>query len=154
MCTPHLSLKYIQEKDKDADVNFEAEPETKKRRGLVRKRTEHVTRGRGRGVRLAIAHETVSEAPVEWARGVVRGRGKGGVGRPSTKVILQKGRIDRQGEEAEFGDNDVVGVPCPKSNEVGKAGKRLPIIKGRGGFICCICSTKYDDEDDLVEEDE
>ena len=69
-------------------------------------------------------------------------------------MILQKGRIDRQGDEAEFGDDDVVGVPCPKSNEVGKAGKRLPIIKGRGGFICCICSTKYDDEDDLVEEDE
>ena len=73
------SLKYIQKKDKDADVNFEAEPETKKRRGLVRKKTKHVTigRGRGRGVRSAIAHETVSKAPVEWGRGVVRGRGRG-----------------------------------------------------------------------------
>ena len=42
------SLKYIQEKDKDADVNFDEEPESKKRRGLVRKKTNKV-KGRGRG---------------------------------------------------------------------------------------------------------
>ena len=44
-------------------------------------------------------------------------------------------------------------MPCPESNKMGKAGEKLPIIKGRPGFICCICTTKFEDEDDLVEED-
>ena len=149
------SLKYIQEKDKDADVNFDEEPESKKRRGPVRKKTDKVKgRGRGRGVRSMIAPQTIFQALVEQGRGVGRGRGRRGGGRPTTKVILEKNRVDRQGDEAEFEDDDVVGVPCPESNEMGKAGEKLPIIKGRSGFIYCICTTKFEDEDDLMGEDE
>ena len=48
-----------------------------------------------------------------------RGRGRGG-GRPTTKLILQKDRVHREGDEAEFDEDDVVSVPCPKSNEMGK----------------------------------
>ena len=98
-------------------------------------------------------HLRLFQAPAEWGRGVGRGIGRRGEGRPTTKVILETNRVDRQGDEAEFEDDDVVGVPCPESNEMWKAGEKLPSIKGRPGFICCICTTKFEDEDDLVGED-
>ena len=39
-------------------------------------------------------------------------------------MILEKNRVDRQGDEAEFENDDVVGEPCPESNEMGKAGEK------------------------------
>ena len=52
----------------------------KERRGPVKKKTESIKgkdRGRGRGVRSSIAHDTEFEAPVERGRGTARGRCRG-----------------------------------------------------------------------------
>ena len=71
------------------------------------------------------------------------------------KVMLMKltKKLPNQ-TEAELDLNYMVALPYPKKSELGMVGGLLPVIRGREGFLCCICNLKYDDPDGLVAEDD
>ena len=70
------------------------------------------------------------------------------------KKILTKGRIDRTGDESELQVKDFVNLPMPKLHELGTKDGKLPVVKGRSRFMCCICNVNFDNPEEDLDEDE
>ena len=49
---------------------------------------------------------------------------------------------------------DFVKLSMPKLHEIGNKGGRLPVVKGRSGFMCCICNIRFDNPEEDLDEDE
>ena len=118
------SMRFIKNRDKDVDVNFEAQPtRTRKKRKCTTKKD--CISGKPRRARKARSPRKVNLKPRE--------------------------RIELSESELEIEEGDF--APVPRNGELGKKGKALPIIEGRDGFICPKCSLKHDDPEDPLPEE-
>ena len=119
------SMKFIKDRDKDANVNFDGE----KSKATTRKKRKCNTK-----------KGSVSEKP---RRRKARS--------PRKVNLKQRQRVESSDSEIEMEDGDF--APVPRKGEVGKKGKALPIIEGREGFICPKCSLKHKDPKDPLPEE-
>ena len=82
------------------------------------------------------------------------GAGKAPVQQKKKVMLMKLTKKLPDQTEAELDLNDMVALPYPKKSWLGMVGGPLPVIRGREGFLCCICNLKYNDRDNLVAEDD